>query len=288
MDDAKTNRGFSATTWFRIGGADLPVANEFGEPVTVPVMTLAYDADAPRAVASEIDKALEFEHLDDADYARFVGSFCRPDGTFSDEVMAAIGALGVGVWRRVQPPAARNSGPKFDPDDLAENMVISGLGWDAADPDSALKARAMLRWLVEERHAERKTTAPRSRDGMKLGVAVSIQIAVDGKGGMAAVVAAIRRGPATRADGSTPRGGLWLLDNGRSANSIHLAFAIGMGTVRGTRLSMDGKARGLTEKEADEVDGLVKLWLQQGRLIKQEVEIAGTVHTRVSLPDDAS
>lgn len=287
MDDAKSNRGFGATTWFRISGADLPVVNEFGEPVAVPVMTLAYDADAPRAVAPEIDKALEFEHLDDADYARFVGSFCRPDGTFSDEVMAAIGALGVGVWRRVQPPAMRNSGPKFHPDDLAENMVISGLGWDAADPDSALKARAMLRWLVEEHHAERKHTAPRSRDGMKLGVAVSIQIAVDGKGGMAAVVAAIRRGPATRADGSTPRGGLWLLDNGRSANSIHLAFAIGMGTVRGTRLSMDGKARGLTEKEADEVDGLVKLWLQQGRLIAQEVETAGTVHTRVSLPDDA-
>jgi hypothetical protein len=232
LDDAKANRGFSATTWLRVGVTELPVKNEFGEPVTVPVMTLAYDLDAvaPAQAEPAPDAAREFSALDEANYERYAPLFQQKDGSAADLALNAMSGLGVNVFRREAPASARGDGrgQKLDPGDLAEAMVATAAGWDLGEPDTPLKARACLEWLVRTGRAERRYTNPVGRNGRKMGAAISIRVKPDSqgdKGTTAAIVEAIRKGPPARENGSAPRGGSWLLDNGRSANSIHLELA---------------------------------------------------------------
>jgi hypothetical protein len=292
MDDAKANRGHGATTWLRIGTVDLPVINLFGEREQAPVMTLAYDRDAVAANPERVaDAAREFPALDDADYERFKPLFEREDGRASDLALTAITGLGVDVFRREQ-PLSGTRGPKPDSNDLAETMVAAAVGWDRDDPETALRARALLEWLVRTGRAERRRANPTSHDGRRrLGETNSIRVKPDsqGDGGpLAAIAEAIRKGPPARENGSAPRGGYWVLDNGRSANSIHLAFAAGMGVVRGSRIDMGGRPLGLTEKDATAVDGAVRLWISEGRLAVREMVVGDSRFEHVELAEQSA
>lgn len=278
MDDAKTNRGFGATTWLRIGGAGLPVLNEFGEPVTVPVMTLAYDqADSTAGArgSSTVDPAREFQALDDTDYAAFAAGFT------DDDILNAMGALG-SHWRREQMPGAR--GPAPDPADLAHTMVAAGCGWPLEAAESERRARAMLRHLVDTGRAELREMNATGRDGRKrLGAARSIRIVPAQERDKAVTPAKRVREMIKR--GSQTQDGTWLFDDGRSPRSIDLPFAIGFGIVSGDKFTRNGNAGTLTESEARQARFHVDTWIAEGRIVLSEEERAGVHYTIAQLSD---